>query len=72
MKGNDVFDWWPVMCSSMVYCADDRTGLCAPCVSKNRNGAFSFLEQLAKSQLFPFFELSSKNGNVSINGLPIP
>ena len=33
--------------SSMVNCADDQTGRCAPCVTKNRNRAFPFSEQLA-------------------------
>ena len=38
-----------LMRESMVYCGNYRTGLCAPCVSENRNGAFPLLEQLVFS-----------------------
>ena len=38
-----------LMRKSMVCCGNYRTGLCAPCVSENRNGAFPLLEQLVFS-----------------------
>ena len=48
-----------------------QTGECAPCVSKYRNTAFSYLEQWSP-QLFFIWNIASKYRNVSINGTEQP